>query len=64
MRPEERDRMGWLLERIQEEKDHSIFLSLVTELNEILDRREKKLAEELSSSSDGDSSADPHTPLR
>ena len=60
MTPEERDRMGWLLEHIQEEKNHSVFLSLVTELNEILDRREKELAAELSSSKDGGSGTVSH----
>jgi len=46
MTPEERERLAFLLQRIQEEKDHAKFLLLITEFNELLARKERRLAQQ------------------
>lgn len=43
MNPEERQRMNWLCERIQIEENPHAFMNLVEQLNELLERREKRL---------------------
>jgi hypothetical protein len=40
MTPEERERMNWLVLRIQEEKDHAKFTKLVEELNMLVAQKE------------------------
>lgn len=37
MTPQERERMNWLCQRIQDEKDPKVFDDLVVELNELLE---------------------------
>jgi hypothetical protein len=44
MSPEEREQMNRLCARIQREQDHRVFTNLVEELNELLERKEKRLA--------------------
>jgi hypothetical protein len=41
--PEERERMMYLCERIQEEKDRTKFMELVKELLELMERKERRL---------------------
>jgi hypothetical protein len=41
--PEERQRMGVLIEQIAVEKDHDKFTELVAELNALLDAKEQRL---------------------
>ncbi len=43
MKPEERERMYQLCALIEKEKDHSRFLKLINELNELLERKEQQL---------------------
>jgi hypothetical protein len=43
MNPEERQRMNWLCELIQIEKNPHAFMNLVEQLNELLDRKEECL---------------------
>jgi hypothetical protein len=43
MTPEDREQMNRLCQRIQLEKDSNIFIKLVEELNELLEREEKRL---------------------
>jgi hypothetical protein len=43
MTPEVREQMNRLCERIQVEQDHEQFIKLVTQLNELLDRKEHRL---------------------
>jgi hypothetical protein len=43
MTPEEREQMNRLCERIQMEQDHQQFTKLVTQLNELLSRKERRL---------------------
>jgi hypothetical protein len=43
MTADERERMNWLCQRIQEESDHAKFLALVRELNELLARKERQI---------------------
>jgi len=40
MTPEERERMNWLVLRIQQEKDHDRFTKLVQELDALIDQKE------------------------
>ena len=42
MTPEERERMNWLVLRIQQEKDHKIFTKLVEELQKLIDQKERR----------------------
>ncbi|HTU42780.1 MAG TPA: hypothetical protein VMF10_13805 [Candidatus Aquilonibacter sp.] len=44
MNDEERQRMNWLCQRIQEEQDHNRFSELIAELNELLARQEERLS--------------------
>lgn len=44
MNPEEREQMNRLCERIQVEQDPRIFTKLVGQLNELLERKEQRLA--------------------
>lgn len=44
MDAEERERMNQLCMRLQNEKDHQEFSKLLQELNELLDRKEQRLA--------------------
>jgi len=43
MRSDERERMYQLCALIEQEKDHHRFLKLIEELNELLDRQERRL---------------------
>lgn len=43
MTPEERERMNALCNQIATEKDHDKFMKLVLELNDLLDRKERRL---------------------
>ena len=43
MTPEERAEVERLVRLIQEEKDHVKFLELITQLNDLLDRKERRL---------------------
>jgi hypothetical protein len=43
MTPEERDRMHLLCERIAKEQDHDKFVTLVQELNDLLENKERRL---------------------
>jgi hypothetical protein len=45
MTPDERERMMYLCQRIQEEQDHAKFMELIMELNELLSRKEHRLEE-------------------
>jgi len=38
--PEERERIEWLCQQIQKEKDQNKFSDLVRQLNELLEKRE------------------------
>jgi hypothetical protein len=40
--PEERERMNWLVLRIQQEKDHDVFSKLVDELNKPVEQKERR----------------------
>ena len=42
---EERERMNWLCQQIEVEQDHDKFTQLVSELNELLDEKERRLTE-------------------
>jgi hypothetical protein len=42
MTPEERERMNWLVLRIQQEKDHDKFTELVDELNKLIEQKEER----------------------
>jgi len=42
MAPEERERMNALIQRIQEEQDPKTFAQLVEQLNELLERDQKR----------------------
>jgi hypothetical protein len=44
MTPDERERMAILCERIAKEQDHEKFTELVDELNQLLDRKDQRLA--------------------
>lgn len=44
MNDEERKRMNWLCQRIQEEQDRNRFMELIAELNELLARQEERLS--------------------
>lgn len=44
MSPEDQERLRWLCQRIQEEKDHDKFTALVIELNDLLQRNETHFA--------------------
>jgi len=46
MKPDERERMYQLCELIENEKDHSRFLELIRELNDLLQRKEQRLEDE------------------
>jgi hypothetical protein len=46
MTPDERERMAILCERIATEKDRAKFRSFVRELNELLERKDQRLASE------------------
>jgi hypothetical protein len=37
---EERERMNWLVLRIQQEQDHDAFTKLIEELNNLIDQKE------------------------
>ncbi len=43
MTPEERERMNWLCQRIQDERDQKKFTDLVRELNDLLERKGHRL---------------------
>lgn len=43
MTPEERERMMYLCQRIQEEQDRPKFMELVKELLELMERKESRL---------------------
>ena len=43
MTPEERERMNWLVVRIQEEKDPTLFDELVNELNDLLEVKHERI---------------------
>ncbi|HET9407792.1 MAG TPA: hypothetical protein VFO39_11185 [Candidatus Sulfotelmatobacter sp.] len=43
MTPEERERMAVLVARIQEEKNSSVFIRLVGELNDLIDRTSQNI---------------------
>ena len=43
MTPDERERMHILCERIAKEQDHSKFVKLVQELNDLLENKEHRL---------------------
>ena len=43
MSPDERERMYELCAMIEKEKDHSRFLQLIRELNDLLERKEQRL---------------------
>jgi hypothetical protein len=45
MTPEETKQMHLLCDRIQVEKDHTVFLRLVQELNDLLARKDRRLTE-------------------
>lgn len=45
MKPEERERMYQLCALIEKEKDHTRFLQLINELNDLLDRKEQALTD-------------------
>jgi hypothetical protein len=42
MTPEERERMNWLVLRIQQEKDRDVFSKLVDELNKLIEQKERR----------------------
>jgi hypothetical protein len=42
MTPEERERMNWIVLRIQQEKDHDVFSKLVDELNRLIDQKDRR----------------------
>ena len=43
MTPEEVERMKVLCQQIETEKDHKLFSQLIVELNELLERKNKRL---------------------
>ena len=43
MTPEEREEMDQLCRQIKDEKDHDKFIRLVTQLNDLLERKESRL---------------------
>jgi hypothetical protein len=43
MKADERDRMNFLCQRIQDEKDPNIFDALVQELNELLEAKHERI---------------------
>jgi hypothetical protein len=43
MTPEERERMNYLCQRIQEEKDPKIFDELVRELDELMEAKHERI---------------------
>ena len=43
MNPEEREQMNWLCERIQIEENPHAFVNLVKQLNELLERKAKRI---------------------
>jgi len=45
MKPEERERMYQLCAMIEKERDHTRFLQLIRELNDLLERNERGLEE-------------------
>jgi hypothetical protein len=45
MKPDERERMYQLCAMIEKEKDHRRFLLLIQQLNELLERTERKFEE-------------------
>ena len=45
MRPDERERMYQLCALIEKEKDHTRFLQLINELNDLLERKEQSLTD-------------------
>jgi hypothetical protein len=46
MKPDERERMYHLCALIEKEKDHTRFLQLINELNQLLERKEHRLDEQ------------------
>jgi hypothetical protein len=46
MTPEERERMNWLVMRIQQEKDHQTFTKLVEELTKLIAQKERRFPPE------------------
>lgn len=42
MTPEERERMNWLILRIQQEKDQDKFTKLVEELDKLIQQKESR----------------------
>jgi hypothetical protein len=53
MTAQEREQMNRLCERIQIEKDPKIFMQLVEQLNELLERKEKRLEQHSANSPAG-----------
>jgi hypothetical protein len=58
MTPEEREQMNRLCERIQIEKDAKIFMLLVEQLNDLLERKEKRFEQNSANSSENLQAAD------
>jgi hypothetical protein len=52
MNQEERQQMNRLCQRIQIEKDPKVFMQLVEQLNELLERKEKRLEQNSANSPD------------
>ena len=50
MTPEKKERLQWLLEQIQIEEDQNKFTELCTQLNELLEEKQKRLAEKQTNS--------------
>lgn len=50
MKPEERERMYELCALIEKEQDHHRFLELIEELNDLLERKERRMEDKPSSS--------------
>lgn len=46
MNPDERERMYYLCAMIEKERDHARFLQLIRELNDLLERNERRLEDE------------------
>ena len=52
MKPDERERMYQLCALIENEKDHRRFLLLIQQLNELLERTQRKFEEKTETGSD------------
>jgi len=58
MTPEQREQINRLCERIQIEKDAKIFMLLVEQLNDLLERKEKRFEQNSANSSENLQAAD------